>query len=306
MKKQITTLMLGAAVLSASPVLAGTGKNSKDDDSSNKVRLSPLIKMSATERQEPIRKLAQEVAQKAIRDAANQKAIAEIESTGRHVECRHVYHFQNNEESNKELPYRHITIKEMRLIGQKEFSIASADDAKNKLATYGVGPCVGIGVYNPILQRVGLAHCDCVTSPQETMGPFMYQVCENTDQAQMKIFLISQDEKNISRFHSELKNMGYPDTVFTIIKTAHSSNVGIDSKDGTFFYYNYNNATHPDVDLDKRMKLTGFQMEKDTLEFIKPLSEDKKSLETIKPQQNIVNSTQDSAFPALDLTNLIR
>jgi hypothetical protein len=170
-----------------------------------------------------------------------------------------------------DLPSRFITTNETRFIGQREVSIASAADEKYKLATVGVSFCVAIGIYNPILKRVALAHCDSGTSPKKAMSIFVWRVCEDTDRAQIKISLISQSAEKISRFHSHLKNIGFPEDVFTIIKTFNPSNVGIDSTDGVFFNYDYNDAIHRDAAFAERLQLLALKSRTrdETLKFIK-------------------------------------
>lgn len=98
----------------------------------------------------------------------------------------------------------------------------------------------------------------------------IYQTCGETDYNQLKVYLLSQKEDNISIFHSHLKLLGFPDSVFTIIKPRIVPGVGIDAKSGRFFYYNYDRIKHKDEDYIERLREITRNYMKDTLDFIRP------------------------------------
>lgn len=158
----------------------------------------------------------------------------------------HSYNSQpTKEDLEKKVPYKHIILKETKLIMTGESSITSIHDDEPVLATFGVSTCIAVALYNPDLKRAALAHYDVSTSPQKLIDDIAERICELTDKQQIRVYLVSQDKEMISKYYSYLKNMGFPNHVFKTIKspeTEEGYSVGIDSKGGSFFCWDYKSA----------------------------------------------------------------
>jgi hypothetical protein len=208
---------------------------------------------------------------------------------------------------NFNLPFEQISQNETHFIIQKEFSIAHFEDEKNVLATIGVGPCVAIGIYCPISKKVGLAHCDASTSVEE--ANFIWQVCKQTEKDKVKIYLLSECKKNISRFYTQFKKMGFPEEVFHLINSNESKDVAINSKNGRFFCFEYSQENRANDALTKRIHAVCLNYMRSTLDFI-PVEkgESKKSSINfgINSQSglNITAPANGSSFPTLTNTEV--
>jgi hypothetical protein len=151
----------------------------------------------------------------------------------------------------EELPYRDLEPIRTRLVFQSEYSVAAEGDTENVLTTCGVDTCVAVGIHNPLLKRAGLAHCSYQTKLGELK--FVYQVCRDEDKNKVKIYLLSSCKETLSNIYLGLKVLGFSDHVFTIIEPMGASelDVGIDSKNGSFFSFNSTphllNEMRPDV-----------------------------------------------------------
>lgn len=148
----------------------------------------------------------------------------------------------------------------IRGIIQKEYAITNAASKTPLIATFGLGPCIALVVYDPETTTTALAHIDGTTKIESLGAIFDDFNITPEDFTRLRVGLIGGDGSsrkiaiNMIRY---LQSKGVPISYADILSKPHPINFAVDSRSGEIIpgVRSVNNGE----DLDSRMQISGLQ-----------------------------------------------